>query len=91
MNLLFFIIFALLLEYILERVAGILNIKNQRQSAPTDFGEGYDGEKHQESQEYLKVNTNFTHLTASVNLLFLICMIGFGAFNAFSQPGMLKP
>ena len=61
------IVAALLIEYFLNTLAKILDLKNLSTDLPSEFRDYYSQEEYTRSQEYLKANTNFSYL--QVNLL----------------------
>ncbi|MBW1840651.1 MAG: M48 family metallopeptidase [Deltaproteobacteria bacterium] len=71
------ILAALLIDYLLQIVADILNLKMLRKELPRAFRGFYDSEKYEQSQEYLKVNTRFGWVSATFNLL-VILLFWFG-------------
>ena len=71
------ILTALLLDLALNAVADYLNLKALNLDLPEEFKDIYDKERYHRSQEYLKVNTRFGWVTASVNI-FMLLIFWFG-------------
>ena len=66
------ILIALLFEFVINRIADHLNLTMLRDDLPQDFKGVYDPERYRKSQEYLKVNTRFGWVTASVDLIVML-------------------
>ncbi|MCG3112087.1 MAG: M48 family metallopeptidase [Candidatus Manganitrophus sp. SB1] len=75
------ILAALLLDYILNLAADLLNLKAMRRELPEEFQGVYDPEAYRKSQEYLRVKTRFGILTATVGLIALLAFWFSGGFN----------
>lgn len=76
-----FILFALLLNLILNAVAGFLNLKTLRPDPPPEFRGVYDEAHYRRSQQYLKVNTRFGWVVSAVNLAGLLVFWFGGGFE----------
>ncbi|WP_341833806.1 M48 family metallopeptidase [Desulfospira joergensenii] len=74
--------------YLLHAVADLLNLVNLGRKMPEEFSGIYDPAKYEESQEYLKTNTWFGLVTATVDLslilIFWFCG-GFRILDAFAR------
>ncbi len=75
------ILAALLLDYILNLAADLLNLKAMRRELPEEFQGVYDPEAYRKSQEYLRVKTRFGIFTATVGLIALLAFWFSGGFN----------
>lgn len=71
------ILSTIIFEFILNGVAGYLNLKMLRKDLPNAFQGVYDPDRYRKSQEYLKINTRFGWITATFNVT-LILIIWFG-------------
>ena len=74
------ILFALLLDLILNAVADYLNLKMLQPDLPQEFRGHYDEARYRRSQAYLKVNTRFGWVVASLNLVLLLVFWFGGGF-----------
>lgn len=82
MNIFSIIILATLaVDFILNLVADLYNIKSLDQGLPGEFQSVYDEDTYLRSQEYTKVNTRFGILTSSFNLILLLIFWFAGGFN----------
>jgi len=79
------ILAALLLDYALNLVADLLNLKAMRRELPEEFQGVYDPEAYCKSQDYLRVKTRFGILTATVGLIPLLAFWFSGGFNLLDQ------
>src|ERR1035437_1554650 len=76
MNTLFIIIVAILLiDFAFDKTLDFLNLKNLSPEIPKEAEGIYDPEKYKKSQEYYKVNHNFSMLTSSVTLVAMLLML----------------
>ena len=75
------ILSALILEFILNLTADLLNLKTLQRELPQEFDSVYDAEKYQKSQEYTRTNTRFGFVTSGFNLLVLLIFWFAGGFN----------
>jgi STE24 endopeptidase len=81
MNTLFIIIVAIILiEFIFDKVLDFLNLKNLSPELPAEAKDIYDEEKYRKSQEYYKVNHNFSMLTSAISLIAMLAMLLFHGF-----------
>ena len=78
---LFIIVGALVLEYGLERISNILNLKNQNHKLPDEFKNYYDDEKFLLSKQYIRATTNFQHISSTFNILLMLSIIFLGLLN----------
>jgi len=74
------IVVALVVEFLLEVVADRLNLKALEPDLPGEFADVYDAERYRRSQEYLRVNTRFGLVPASVQLAVLLAFWFAGGF-----------
>ncbi|MGA8240882.1 MAG: M48 family metallopeptidase [Desulfobacterales bacterium] len=74
------ILFALLLDLILNAVADYLNLKMLQPDLPQEFRGHYDEARYRRSQAYLKVNTRFGWVVSSLNLVLLLVFWFGGGF-----------
>ncbi|ETR71207.1 MAG: STE24 endopeptidase [Candidatus Magnetoglobus multicellularis str. Araruama] len=73
MNLIAWIILiALIVDYLLNFIADIVNLKQVSPVIPEAFKNVYDPERYARSQEYLKVNTRFEWLVSSLDLIIIL-------------------
>lgn len=86
MNIFSIIILATLaVDFILNLVADIYNIKSLDTGLPDEFEGVYDEDTYQKSQEYTKVTTRFGILTSTFNLILLLVFWFAGGFNWLDQ------
>ena len=76
-----FIITAVIIEFILARLTGYLNIKSLSPELPEEFKNSYDESKYSKSQKYTLTNEKFDIVTGTFDFLFILCVIVFGLFN----------
>jgi STE24 endopeptidase len=75
------ILVTLAVDFILNLVADLYNIKSLDTGLPDEFEEVYDEDTYKQSQEYTKVNTRFGILTSTFNLAVLLVFWFAGGFN----------
>lgn len=81
MNTLFIIIVSIIIFYFLfDKILDFLNLKNLSPNLPEEAKGIYDEEKYRKSQEYYKVNHNFSMLTSAMSLVGLLLMLFFNGF-----------
>lgn len=81
MNTLFIIILAIILiDFFFDKILDLLNLKNLSPNLPDEAKGIYDEEKYKKSQEYYKVNHNFSTLTSVISLAGLLAMLFFHGF-----------
>ena len=78
---LIFIISALTVEFILNRITGYLNITSLSPELPEEFKNSYDESKYKNSQNYTRTNEQFDVVTSTFDFLLILCVIVFGLFN----------
>ena len=79
------IIAALLLDYVVNLLADVLNLRALRPELPRAFQEVYDAEAYRTSQQYTRVQTQFGWVTSTVHL---VAILGFwlaGGFHHLDQ------
>jgi STE24 endopeptidase len=81
----FIILGALILEYILELVANLLNLKALKLELPPALEGIYKAEDYHKSQEYIRVNTRFGLIENTFTLFLLLTFWFSGGFNWFDQ------
>ncbi|MDO8567915.1 MAG: M48 family metallopeptidase [Dehalococcoidales bacterium] len=82
MNLFFYIVlFALIIDFALESVANILNLKALRLEMPPRLRDVYKPEEYRRSQEYARTATRFHFVTSTFNLVILLAFWFSGGFN----------
>lgn len=85
-NLFFFIIlFALIIDYAIEVVAHLLNLKSLRAEPPLVLEDVYKPEDYRKSQEYVRTNTCFALVTSTFSLAVLLSFWFAGGFNYLDQ------
>jgi len=75
------ILTALTLEFLVNRITGMLNIKSLSSALPEEFKNIYDEEKYSSSQGYTRTNEKFDMAADTFSYVIIICMIVFGFFN----------
>lgn len=75
-----FILAALLISYLLELVASLLNLKALQPQLPAEFAGVYDAEKYAKSQEYTRVRTGFDTIVSTIDIIKLIVFWFAGGF-----------
>ena len=78
---LIFIISALTVEFVLNRITGYLNITSLSPELPEEFKNSYDESKYKISQNYTRTNEQFDVVTSTFDFLLILCVIVFGLFN----------
>ncbi len=71
------ILSALILDYLLHLLADSLNLRDLKTSPPEEFKAYYEPERYRRSQAYLRENTRFGWLSASLKL-FVVLVFWFG-------------
>ena len=74
------ILLALSIDYILNLLGDYLNLKALRPELPDEFKDVYDEEKYRESQRYERVNTRFSLVVSTFNLIVLLIFWFAGGF-----------
>ncbi|MDI6803719.1 MAG: M48 family metallopeptidase [Bacteroidota bacterium] len=75
------ILFALLIEYILELIADLLNLKTLSAVLPNEFNGIYDEETYKKSQTYTYTRTVFGIVESSFSLVITFVFWFLGGFN----------
>jgi STE24 endopeptidase len=76
-----FILAVLMIQYFLDLVVDILEIRSLAPVLPRDFRDVYDEEEYARSQEYKRVTTRFGQVRAGLSLSVTIIFILIGGFN----------
>jgi STE24 endopeptidase len=71
----------LLLRYILELTAALLNLRSLSPRLPAEFVNVYNAEEYARSQKYTRATTCFSQIEATVNLVLTLIFILAGGFN----------
>jgi STE24 endopeptidase len=79
------ILVALVLEFALELVANLLNLKALKLELPTTLEGVYKAEDYRKSQEYIRATTRFGLVGSTFTLLLLLSFWFSGGFNWFDQ------
>ena len=66
------ILCAIAADFTLNLVADGLNLKQLKGELPPAFRDVYDADRYRQSQQYLKINTQFGWITAAFNLLLML-------------------
>ena len=75
------ILVALVAEYVLARVADLLNLRALEPELPPELAGVYDAERYRRSQEYARARTRFGLLPATVDLVALLLFWFLGGFD----------
>lgn len=75
------ILAALLIEFAVETVADILNLRSLDPRLPPEFQDTFDPEAYRKSQEYTRVRTRFGMVSGAVSLAAMILFWFAGGFN----------
>jgi len=79
------ILATLFIDFVLNLVADIYNLKSLDSGLPQEFEDIYDEETYEKSQAYTKVRTKFGILTSAFNLSLLLFFWMAGGFNWLDQ------
>ena len=79
------ILVALILEFVLELVANLLNLKALKLELPPTLEGVYNAEDYRKSQEYIRVTTRFGLVRSAFTLFLLLAFWFSGGFNYFDQ------
>ncbi len=79
------IVLALAVNYLLNLVSDLLNLKALQKTLPDEFRDVYDAEKYKKAQEYTRVRTRFGLITSTFSLLILMAFWFAGGFNWVDQ------
>ena len=77
----YIIISALLIDYLLSTVSGILNMNSITKDVPIEFQGYYDKDKYAKSQSYLREKTRFGMFSGTFSLVITLVVIHTGAFG----------
>jgi STE24 endopeptidase len=75
------ILAALLIEYVLDLVADLLNIRHSETEVPEEFEDVYSADKYEKSQLYLRDRTRFGIITSTFSVVVLLVFWFAGGFN----------
>ena len=75
------ILTTIVLEFMLNLVADLLNLKILSGEIPDEFKQVYDKEKYRKSQEYTRVKTRFGYITSTFGLVTILAFWFLGGFN----------
>jgi STE24 endopeptidase len=81
----YIIIFALLLNFLLDTVAHLLNLRALKDEPPSELAGIYEPEEYRKSQEYTRSRTRFGFVTSSLDLVLLLAFWFTGGFNLLDQ------
>ncbi|MDX1639306.1 MAG: M48 family metallopeptidase [Balneolaceae bacterium] len=79
------ILAALIVDYVLNLVADLYNLRALETGLPDEFEDVFDEETYRRSQEYTKVNTKFGIISSSFGLLLILVFWFAGGFNWLDQ------
>jgi STE24 endopeptidase len=79
------ILVALILEFVLELVANLLNLKALKLELPPTLEGVYNAEDYRKSQEYIRATTRFGLVGSTFTLFLLLAFWFSGGFNYFDQ------
>ena len=86
MNIYFFIIIGILiLDYLLSIIINFLNLKSLNPIVPKEFTDVLDNKKYLKSQDYTRVNTQFSYITSSFSIVVSFLFIFGGLYNYIDQ------
>ena len=75
------ILATLLVDFGLQLVADLLNLKSLQDKIPIEFRDTFEPERYRKSQQYLQVTTRFGFITSAVSLTFTLIFWFAGGFN----------
>lgn len=78
---LIFILSVLILEYLLNQIVAILELRSLDPKLPQEFTNLYDQEKYQKSQEYTRVGNIFSQVQGTFWMILMLIFIPLGGFN----------
>lgn len=78
---LIFVLAVLILHYLLDMLADILDVRSSRQEPPTEFDGFYDTEKYAKARNYLREQTRLGIVDETVHIAITILFILVGGFN----------
>jgi STE24 endopeptidase len=75
------VLVALVLEYVLQVVADVLNMRALEPELPPEFDGAYDQETYRRSQEYTRAKTRFGFVPGTLHLALVLAFWGLGGFE----------
>ena len=86
MNAFFFVILvAVLIEYVLDVVANVLNLRAMKPEMPAALQDVYKPDEYRKSQEYTRATTRFGLVTSTFSLVVLLGFWFVGGFNFLDE------
>jgi len=79
------ILFIIIGNYLLDIVVETLNVRHIKTNLPTEFEGYYDAEEYKRAQNYLKENTRFGIIAATITTPITVAFILVGGFNFVDQ------
>ncbi|TVQ72410.1 MAG: M48 family peptidase [Balneolaceae bacterium] len=79
------ILLALAVNYILNLISDLLNLRALQKSLPEEFRDVFDEEKYRKAQEYTRIRTRFGLLTSTFSIIVLLVFWFAGGFNWVDQ------
>lgn len=80
------IVSIILVDFFFDKILDFLNLKTLSPNLPKEAEGIYDSEKYRKSQEYYKINHNFSTLTSIITLVAMLAMLflhGFAIVDSF--------
>lgn len=75
------ILFALIIEYVIDAVAHLLNVKSLRAEPPSALADVYQPGDYRRTQDYIRTNTRFALAASTFHLAVLLSFWFAGGFN----------
>jgi len=79
------ILLALAVNYVLNLISDLLNLRALQKPLPDEFKDVFDEEKYRKAQEYNRVRTRFGLLTSTFSIVVLLVFWFAGGFNWVDQ------
>jgi STE24 endopeptidase len=79
------ILAAIAVEFLLNLVSNLLNLKSLGAELPEEFRDVYDRDKYEKSQEYTRVHTRFGFIISTFSLALVLVFWFSGGFNILDQ------
>ena len=79
------ILTTLVIEFVLNLTANLLNLRALSGKLPAEFREVYKPARYKKAQEYTRVNTHFGFITSGFNLIILLVFWFTGGFQALDK------
>ena len=79
------ILSAIILDFLLDLVSDVLNLKHLSPTLPEPFEDVFDADRYRKSQEYTHVTTRFGFLTSGFSLAITLTFWFAGGFNWLDQ------